>query len=168
MSDAYSIRIARPEDSDAVSALLFASYSTVLARHYDRGLLDQALPYVSKANPTLLASGNFYVAESKAGPLIGCGGWSMERPGTAEIVPGEGHVRHFATHPDWLGQGIGAAVMARCLGDARQHINRVHCYSTLNAEPFYRACGFETVGPIEIALGPAVKFPSILLKRELG
>jgi GNAT superfamily N-acetyltransferase len=168
MSDAYPIRVARPDDSEAVSALLLASYSTVLARHYDRDLLAAALPFVSKANPRLLASGRFFVAQSTAGALIGCGGWSMERPGTVEIVPNEGHVRHFATHPDWLGQGVGAALMARCLTDARQHIGTVHCFSTLNAEPFYRACGFETVGPIDIAMGPTVKFPSILLKRELG
>src|SRR3954471_12267580 len=59
MSDAstHSIRIARPADSDAVSALLLASYSILLAAHYDSGALSQALPLMTRANPTLLASG---------------------------------------------------------------------------------------------------------------
>lgn len=168
MSEAYSIRVACPADFEAVSDVLLASYSTVLADHYDRDLLQQALPFITRANTALLASGTYYVAETRAGALVGGGGWSMERPGTTEVIPGEAHVRHFATRPEWLGRGVGAALMARCFASARPLVQRLRCYSTLNAEPFYRALGFETIGPIELAMGPTVKFPSILLKRELG
>jgi N-acetylglutamate synthase-like GNAT family acetyltransferase len=168
MTDAYSIRAARPADFDAVSAVLLASYTTLLVGYYDRDLLDQALPLMTKSNPTLLASGTYYVAETRTHTLAGCGGWSMERPGSGETIQGEGHIRHFATHPEWLGRRVGASLMARCLADAEPLIHQMHCYSTLNAEPFYRACGFETIGPIEVPVGRALKFPAMLMRRQLG
>lgn len=40
----FSIRIAKPTDSDAVRALLVASYSSLLTASYDSDLLARALP----------------------------------------------------------------------------------------------------------------------------
>ena len=166
-TDTHIIRIARPSDSDAASDCLLASFSSLLSGSYDRDLLEIALPTMTKANPALLASGTYYVAESGTGALVGCGGWTRERPGTGETVEGEGYVRHLATHPQALGRGIGRALLARCFADARPHIRTLHCIATLNAEPFYRACGFRTIGPMDVPLGPDVNFPAILMRREL-
>jgi N-acetylglutamate synthase-like GNAT family acetyltransferase len=125
----HSIRIARPSDSDAVSALLEASYSTLLAARYDHEMLSRALPLMTRANPTLLASGTYYVAESDQGNLVGCGGWTTARPGGGEIIEGEAHIRHFATHPEWVGRGIGTSLLARCFSDARPlGIRKLHCF----------------------------------------
>lgn len=114
------------------------------------------------------ASGTYYVAESNAGALVGCGGWSSERPGSGDTIEGEWYVRHFATHPKSLGRGIGRSVLDRCFIDAQPFIRTLHCFSTLNAEPFYRACGFETIGPIDVPMGPTRRFPCILMKRRLN
>ncbi len=93
----------------------------------------------------------------------------MAKPGSGEIIDGEAHLRHFATHPDWTGQGIGGALLARSIGDARsQGIHKLHCFSTLNAERFYRAAGFKTVGPIDLQLGPSMTFPGILMGCEIA
>lgn len=161
------IRVARPEDSQALGSLLLASYSTLLTDHYDPVLLETALPFVARANPTLLASGTYYLAVAGNG-IVGCGGCSMDRPGTGETAAGEAYVRHVATHPDWLGRGIGRSLLARCFADAGPSVHTLHCFSTLNAEPFYRACGFETVGPMEVPMGPTVKFPAVRMKRTLA
>lgn len=156
-------------DSDAVSALLVASYSRLLTARYESDMLARALPHLAKANPTLLASGTYYVAETEPGNLDGCGGWTAARPGSGEIAEGEAHIRHFATHPGWTRQGIGSALLARCIGDARSFgIRRLHCFSTLNAERFYWAAGFNTVGPIDVQLGPAMAFPAILMSCEIA
>lgn len=167
MTCTHSVRVARPDDYDAVSRLVLASYSRLLASHYNRALLDVALPFMTRANPALLASGTYYVAES-SDTVVGCGGWSMERPGSGETVEGEAYVRHVATHPEWLGQGIGTSLLDRCFREARPVVRTLHCFATRNAEPFYRACGFETVGPMEVSMGPTLKFPAVLMKRELG
>src|SRR4029079_19008200 len=105
MSDAsaHFLRVARPADSEAVTALLLASYSILLAASYASCVLRQALPISPGANPPLLASGTYYIAEREPGTPIGCGGWSAARPGTGEIIEGEGHIRHVAIHPEWVG-----------------------------------------------------------------
>jgi GNAT superfamily N-acetyltransferase len=165
----YSIRVAKPADSDAVTALLAASYSRLLAASYDSELLGQILPNMTRANPTLLASGTYYVAESEPGNLVGCGGWTPAPPGSGKIIEGEAHIRHFATHPEWVRRGVGTAVLARCFSDARQFgVRRLHCFSSLDAEGFYRASGFDSVGPIDVPMGPSLTFPSVLMSRELS
>jgi GNAT superfamily N-acetyltransferase len=165
----HSIRVARPADSEAISALLAASYSSLLAAHYDSNTLGRGLPFMTAANPTLLASGTYYVAEGEAGNLVGCGGWTTARPGSGEVIEGEAHIRHFATHPEWVRRGVGASLLARCFRDARLlGIRKLHCFSTWNAERFYRAFGFDTVGPIDVPMGPSLTFPGVLMSRELA
>ncbi len=161
----FSIRVSTPSDSDAVSALLLASYSNLLAASYDSEALGHALPYMTKANPSLLASGTYYLAESEPGHLVGCGGWTTATPGSGEIAEGEAHIRHFATHPEWVGWRVGASLIAKCVSDARfRGLEKLYCFSTLNAEPFYRACGFRTIGPIDVPMGPHF-FQAVLMRR---
>ena len=156
-------------DVPAVTALLEACYPVLFALGYERDVLAPALPRMTKANPRLLASGNFFVAESADGGIVGCGGWSQERPGTNDIVEGEGHIRHFATHPDWLRRGIGRAIIDHCVGQATAAgVKRFDCYSSLVAVAFYRAAGFSTVGAMTLDLGPGVTIPGVLMRREIG
>ena len=168
-SPTFSIRIAKLTDSDALSAVFSASYSSLLSACYDSDLLIQALPHFTKANPTLLACGTYYVAATEPGDLVGCGGWTPEKPGTGEIIEGEAHIRHFATHPHWTRHGIGSALLGRCISDARSiGITKLHCLSTLNAEHFYRASGFNTLGPIDVQVGSSLIFPAVLMICQIA
>ena len=163
------IRIAKPADSDSVAALLVASYSSLLAADYNSERLSRALPHITKANPTLLACGTYYVAETDRGNIVGCGGWTAQKPGSGEITEGEAHIRHFAIHPQWIRRGIGTYLLARCLSDVRSlGIRKLYCLSTLNAVRFYQASGFTTVGPIDLPLEPGLTFPCILMSREIA
>jgi N-acetylglutamate synthase-like GNAT family acetyltransferase len=165
----FSIRIAQPTDADAVSSVLEASYSRLLAAFYERDVLVKALPYFTKANPALLGCGTYYVAEREDGRIVGCGGWTLEQPLTREIAEGEAHVRHFATDPAELRQGIGGKVLAHCINEARLNcVHTLHCYSTLYAEAFYKAAGFKTIRPIALEFRPGVTLPALLMTRELG
>ncbi|WP_244435031.1 GNAT family N-acetyltransferase [Methylocystis sp. SC2] len=162
----YVVRLSTLSDAEAVSALLAASYSTLLASHYEKALLDRALPFMTRANPTLLASGAFYVAQSSHGELIGCGGWSLESPGTAKIVRGEAHIRHFATHPAWTRLGVARSIMNRCCMDAKaRDVSELHCCSTFAAENFYKALGFKTIARADIPLDSQLSFPAVLMQR---
>jgi N-acetylglutamate synthase-like GNAT family acetyltransferase len=164
----FVIRAAGPADTDAVSILLEASYSRLLVTSYDRNILRRALPYMIKSNPALLASGTYYVAETEPGVLVGCGGWTAAKPGSGEMTAGEAHIRHFAIHPDWTRRGIGSSLLDRCIRDARSlGIVKLHCFSTLNAEPFYRASGFDTIGSIGVPMGPTITFPAVLMLQLL-
>ena len=160
------VRTATPNDRELLSQLSSSSYGELARAPYDPGALAAALPAMSRANPTLLASGTYYVAEI-GGTAAGCGGWTMEKPGSDEIVAGVGHIRHFATHPAHLRKGIGRLLLDVCLAEAREAgIRTMMCQSTLPAEPFYAAAGFRRIGLIEIEMGPGVRLPAVAMQRS--
>ena len=168
MTARFSLRTADPRDFTAVSALLAASYAELFAVAYEPQVLARALPLMTKANAQLLASGRFYLAQTEQGALIGCGGWSIEQPGTGKIRPGEGHIRHFATHPDWTRRGVGGALLARCLQDARAAGDReLHLPIEPGGGRFLPgASGFVVVGPIDVVLTPDISIAGVLMRYD--
>ena len=168
MKNGYVVRVSKPSDLDMISALLMESYGEILPLSYDPSTLDWALPLMTKANPGLVGSGRHFTASDTQGQAIGCGGWSAERPGTGEIEKGLGHLRHFATHPDWLGLGVGREIYNRCRDAATEiGIKRFECYSSLNAEDFYKALGLNSIRRLDVAMGPNNLFPAVLMEGEV-
>ena len=163
------IRIATTSDACEVSDLLKTSYGELLAGHYEAALLARALPLISRANPALLNSGRYYVAHDGENRIVGCGGWSVDRPGTGELEGGLAHVRHFATHPSWLRRGVAKALLLRCIQDANAHgAEAIEAFSTLTAVDFYGALGFDVIQEKFLELKPGLPFPSILMRRPLS
>lgn len=134
---------------------------------YREETLLAVLPIVTRPNPRLLSSGTYYLAEI-SGKLIGCGGWSFERPGVGNIEDRLAHIRHFAVHPDHTGQGVGRVLLQRCIQQAgANRVERLECYSTLNAEAFYAASGFKTMRFENVVLAGGANIPSILMERAI-
>jgi len=160
----FAIRVSTPEDEASVNALLQASYPKLMSTSYDAAILADALPLFTKANPSLLSAGTYYLAESTEHGVVGCGGWTCERPGTGEVEPGLGHIRHFGTHASWTGRGVGRSIYAMCEEGARSAgVKRFECYSSLNGQGFYAALGFESVRRINVDLSSDVSIPGILM-----
>lgn len=74
MRHPFTLRLADSSDSAPVEDLLQATYPRLMAGGYQGDVLKLALPLMTRANPVLLRSGNFYVAESAERQVIGCGG----------------------------------------------------------------------------------------------
>jgi GNAT superfamily N-acetyltransferase len=166
--DEVELRATRSEDSAAVAAILRASYPALMAPAYDPALLARALPLITRPQPALLASGTYFIAEAEGKPAA-CGGWTLAAPGTRRVEPGIAHIRHFATAPAWTGRGIGRRLYERCESDAlAAGVRLFHCFSSVNAEPFYAALGFRRIGAIEVPLGRGLLFPSIHMSRAIG
>lgn len=164
----WAVRVATPDDAAAVGALLAASYPALMPAGYEAAVLAAALPLMTRANPALLASGRYFLVEDADGRAVGCGGWTPERPGRGDVVAGLGHIRHFATHPDRLGRGIGRAIYAACDAQARADgVRRFECYASLNAVAFYAALGFVPLGRLEVAMGPKAVFPCERMEKTL-
>jgi GNAT superfamily N-acetyltransferase len=168
MHSDYDVRIARPEDAAAVDKLLQVSYPELMASSYDSKSLAPALKLMTRANASLLGSGTYYMAELSTGLVVGCGGWTLERPGTGTVEPHVGHIRHFATHPDWTRRGVGRAIYRQCENAARSAgVMAFECYSSLNAKSFYSALGFESVREIDVDLQASVVVRGVLMRRQL-
>ena len=145
----WALRVATPEDAEQVSALLDRSYSTAWASFYEADLIAAVRPFVTRANPKLLASGTYFVVTAPDGLAVGCGGWTHEAPGTGALADGVAHIRHFATDPGWLRLGIAGAMLRRCIEEAEAAgATALFADSARGAEPFYAAFGFETMREI--------------------
>ncbi len=166
----FQIRPTTPRDEEAVAVLLRASYGSLLKDVYDPHLLEKALPHLTRPRPELLASGRYYIAEFAGLGPAGCGGWSLEAPGDryAPVDPATGHLRHFATHPDAVRQGVGSRLLEKCVAEASAAgVRRLNCLSTRQAVPFYAALGLRVVGPVPCQLGPDVTLPGMAMTLDI-
>jgi len=169
MISLFSARVATLRDAEGIDALLSASYPLLLRDSYPADILDAALPMMTRSNPKLLASGSFHVAETSDGAIIGCGGWSKARPGGGEVEPGTGHIRHFATHPQWTRLGVAKSLLAHCVAEAAAaELSSIECQSTRPAEHFYAAQGFRRIAEIDVVMTHSVKFPAVLMRQNLA
>jgi len=161
------VRRTWPDDEQIVSELLAVSYAELKGPHDPHGF-DEVLVIISRANRKLLASGRYYIATID-GVAAGCGGWSTEKPGSGEVVGGIGHVRHFATHPSFLRLGVATRILERCLNEAREEaITTMMCFSTLQAEIFYRSAGFQRVSIIDVPMGKDLVLPAVEMSLDLS
>lgn len=159
----YKIRVARADDLKDLDALFGRAYPKLLKADYPPSVLVTSLPIISRAQPALLASGTFRVAELDDGRLISAGGWTPRR-NTPEL----GDVRHVVTDDRFLRHGVARRLMGDCLADAAaQGVHVMTCQSTLTAVPFYRALGFETLGEMVVELPRGISFPAVRMQRVL-
>ena len=135
---------------------------------YDAELLNQVLPRMTEAQPNLLQCGSYYVAEAPDGAVVGCGGWTKERPGSGDTEVEVGHIRHFGVDPGWIRRGIGSALYARCKSDAQAAgVTRFECYASLNGEAFYAALGFRRLDRIDVDMFDGLRFPSVHMVAQI-
>lgn len=162
------LRVATPADLAAVDSVLAASYPTLLKPDYPPSVLVAVVPLISRARPELLDSGSYYLAET-GGVVVGVGGWTHARPTGAPSTSMLGHVRHVATHPSAVRQGVGRALMGHILTQAKAAgMRRLECLATLTAVPFYQSMGFVRDQTINVAIGPAkIDFQSVRMFADL-
>jgi len=157
----FIIRPTTQEDTAAVDALLARTYPMLLKPDYPSDILDQALPIIIQARPELMTCGTYYVAQSEDGQIIGAGGWTPSR-----TRQGWGDIRHVVTDLDHLRKGVARAMMQRSFADSKvAGISSLECWATRTAAPFYRSCGFKTIGPMDVTLMGGVSFPAIKMVR---
>jgi GNAT superfamily N-acetyltransferase len=143
MIPTISLRKASPADLSAVDRVLMRSYPKLLAADYPPSTMVLAVPRLVRAKPELLASGRYFVAEDAEGRLLAVGGWSRPKVLGAGIVEDMGHVRHVATDPSVVRQGVGRALMERVMQDAQAAgMGWLDCLATRTAVgSSFRPCG---------------------------
>ena len=161
------VRRTYPEDEALIDEVLERAYPTLMADADREEVLSEALPFLTKSNMELLTSGTYYVAE-EPGRILGCGGWTLERPGTSEVTPGIAHLRHFATDPAFVRQGIGRTIFRKCgRAAATAGAKMFQAYSSLNAEPFYKSLGLTRIKLIDLPRPSTVPIPAILMEGPI-
>lgn len=162
-----TLRQATRDDHESLQLLLEASYSRLMPSAYSSDVLDVVLPRITMPNSGLIDSGRFYLIENSYGECLGCGGWSEKSPAPA-LIPDEqglGHIRHFASHPLFLRQGIAHRILDACFREGKASgMSRWACFSSLNAVSFYKNAGFEVVRECVIPFDK-VAYRSVIMTR---
>ena len=164
----FIIRTAVISDIGAIDGILQRCYPRLLKADYPPSVLATALPRMTQAQPKLIMSGTYFVAEDKDGVLIGAGGWTAAIPGGNDQQTGRANVRHVVTDDRALRRGIARALMEHSFDTARASgATWMHCMATRTAVPFYEAVGFENLGSISVPLAPGIDFPAVEMRKDL-
>jgi GNAT superfamily N-acetyltransferase len=159
-----TLRASNGHDLDAVDAMLSRTYPKILKNDYAPSVMVTAVPIISRANPALLRSGTYYVAEDSRGAILGAGGWTLKGK-TGEAAA---EVRHLVV--DWRVQrrGLGRRLMMGVFAEAKRFgIGRLDAQATLSAAAFYEAMGFEALARVNVPLRPGIEFPAVMMRRFL-
>ena len=149
------IKTARIDDIPRLQPIIDAAFA---------GTANEGLGQLARGD--LLSLGRYYFAEV-AGEVLGCGGWSMDEPGTKLVTPGLGHIRNVAVDPRAQGQGVGRALMRHIFTEANNvAITEFLCFSSLEAEAFYQKLGFVVLQRQELSLPNGRKIPMIRMQSS--
>lgn len=158
-----TLRTSTASDVSAIDRLLSQSYARLLKADYPPSVQVTAIPIISRANPSLISSGTYYVAVTPEDEIIGAGGWTRSIK-KAEMAD----VRHIVTDYRHVRRGIARRIMMGVISEARRAgVTRLDCLATRTAQPFYDAMGFDTLGQITVGLRPGIDFPTIRMQRTL-
>ena len=161
------VRRTYPDDAPRIDDLLERAYPKLMAEAYREEVLSAALPFLKKSNTELLKSGTYYVAV-ESDRILGCGGWTLEHPGSSEVTLGIAYLRHFATDPTFVRQGVGRLIFSECArAAARAGAKMFQAYSSLNAEPFYESLGLTRLTQIDLPMRLTVPIPAILMEGPI-
>jgi GNAT superfamily N-acetyltransferase len=179
--DRFRIRCATPADVPAVAALIDCSARALQASDYSAEQIDGALGTVFGVDTQLIADGTYFVVETGANVLAGCGGWSKRKtlfgsdhgPGreTALLDPTRenARIRAFFVHPDWARRGVGSLVLETCENAAVEAGFRgFELGATLTGERLYSARGYIPMERIEVPLANGVSIPVIRMVKQAG
>ena len=161
MPENLYIRPSTSADLTDLDAMFARSYPKLLKPDYPPSVLVTALPLISRAQPRLVTTGTYYVAELDGAGIVGAGGWTRQAGAVADI-------RHVVTDMRYLRRGVGRALLERIFAEARAAgVRLLECNSTRTAVPFYASVGFVELGPIEINLRAGISFPAVHMQRQL-
>lgn len=189
----WIVRPATIADTTDAAGVLKASYENLLTDFYESDVLEEAMPFLTSPQAELLACGTWYLVQHPdTKEYVGCGGWmgkaAGKLPSSSSDDDGElpslsnydndghndtnrPHLRHFATHPNWVRKGVAQTIWKRVLKDTAGVANNdatvIDAHATLAGQSFYESLGFKPVQFIDIPGLPNCKFPGVLMRNEL-
>jgi predicted N-acetyltransferase YhbS len=176
----FHLRTARHDDIAAIERLIERSVRALSAGHYEPAQIESALRYMFGVDSQLVEDGTYHVVEAGGG-IVAAGGWSRRRtlfggdqwkhgadePLDASREPAR--IRAFFVDPAWARRGLGRALFATCLEEARlAGFRRLELMATLPGAPLYGALGFSADERVELALPDGVQVPLVRMSRAIA
>jgi GNAT superfamily N-acetyltransferase len=180
MTNPARLRPARTTDIPAMEALIRRSGIALSKGFYSDEQAAAVTRHVFGVDTQLVQDGTYFVIE-RDGLLLACGGWSKR----ATLYGGDRHkhgpdplldpasqparIRAFFVDPSTPRQGLGRMLMEHCEREAgAAGFRSMELAATLPGVPLYRACGFEEVEPMALALPDDVSVPLSRMRKQIA
>ena len=151
-----TLRDATPADAEAVRDVHAASVRVLGSDAYDAEQVDAWAGDRDPSEYDTAPDGADFVVAERDGRVVG---FAELRPsgGYFEAMragPWTGEVSAVYVHPDAAGGGVGSALLAELERRARERgLATLGLQASLNAVPFYEACGYERVSEVTHEFG---------------
>lgn len=134
---AITIRDYKTEDAQALADIYYNTIHQINIRDYSESQVDAWAP------PTSLNVEAWKKKWEKLKPFIAVVDNMVV--GFVEFEP-NGHIDCFYCHHDWIGKGVGSALMKAVISSAKkQNITRIFVEVSITAKPFFEGKGFRVV-----------------------
>ncbi len=176
----FHLRNARQADVLLLQQLIDASVRGLQAEDYTAVQIDLALKTVYGVDSQLIADGSYFVVETDAGEIVGCGGWSKRKTlyggdqfGGREdslLDPGRdaAKIRAFFVHPEYARHGIGSMILRACEDAAvAAGFRRLEMGATLSGVAFYEAKGYARMEELQVPLGDGEALPIVRMGKDV-
>ena len=180
MPNPATLRPATAADIPAMDALIRRSGIQLSKGFYSEEQAAAVTRYVFGVDSQLVQDGTYFVLEHE-GRLLACGGWSKR----ATLFGGDQHksgpdplldpatqparIRAFFVDPAVPRQGLGRMLMEHCEREAAAAGFRLmELAATMPGVPLYRACGFEGIEDLALALPGGVSVPLTRMRKRIA
>lgn len=170
------IRPAQPGDIPALQGLISRSGLGLSEPFYSAAQAAAVTEHVFGVDSQLIADQTYLLIEADAA-ISACGGWSRRRTlfGGDQAKSGPdplldpvlepARIRAFFVEPRYARRGLARALLNACITQARAAgFRQLELAATLPGEPFYRACGFAAVEPMQLVLPGAIQVPLVRMR----
>ena len=175
-----SIRVARPDDAEAISELIAASVRGLAVGIYTDLQIELSIKSVFGIDHQLIDDGTYFAAES-GDTIVGCGGWSKRKtlfgasdyresrdPQLLDPETDSAKIRAFFIHASVSRRGIGRAILKRCEDEAvSAGFRKAEMMATLPGVPLYSACGYEKAESVAVPVGEGLDIECIRMHKKL-
>lgn len=132
-----STRAYQPADAKALAAIFYHTIHQINCQDYTQAQLDVWAP------KTRLDHTGWVSKWEKLVPIVAV--VDEQVVGFTEFEP-TGHIDCFYVHHEWIGKGVGTALMQTVeLQAAEKNIRRLYLESSITAKPFFEAKGFKVL-----------------------
>jgi GNAT superfamily N-acetyltransferase len=179
MTDTPTLRAARPEDGEAIDALMKLSTRDLFPAFYNEAETALSVRYIASVDRMLLTDGTYFVLEAD-GDLVACGGWSRR----GKLYTGSGdaaddariidpatepaRVRAMFVRPDWTRRGLGTRILEACQAAAKaEGFSSLALMATLPGVPLYERFGFRLREHVRIPFPDGTSVGGALMDKPI-
>ena len=168
------IRHARPVDIPAIRVMQRSSMLGLGGQFYSDDEIAGFLIRYGTMDDAVVEEGHFFVAENRAGTILGSGGWTRRQPGYASGLGDDLQsgtrptVRSVFVDPTAARRGVASSIMARVERDAFEHgVRELALTATLSGGAFYERLGYRSSASERLALDDGGSFSCVSMTKRL-